>query len=137
MKDNYQQQAADFLAKHGIAFSFKLANTKLPNWGDSISRKNNHFIATFKKGSRRISFDYFDSENNFRAGKTEIDAYSALTCCSSELHCPETFGDFCSEYVYDNDSRKAEKLHKVCLKQSAKLKKIFVGQAAEDLMEIY
>jgi len=138
MKD-YQQQAADFLTKHGIKVSAKLTNKKLPSWDGYAKdgpRKNNHFVVTLKNENRRVSFDFFDSESNFRAGKTELDVYSILTCCSSGFHCSGDFEDFCAEFGYDNDSRKAEKLHKACLKQSSKLKKLFVGQAAEDLMEI-
>jgi len=89
----YDQQATDFLAKHEITFSFKLANTKVPSW--SPDRKVNHFIVTFKQGKKRMSFDFFDSAYNYRNGKTEITAYDALTICSSEINCPDTFKDFC------------------------------------------
>lgn len=51
--------------------------------------------------------------------------YSLLTCMRSEHYCPKSFSDFCSEYGYDEDSRKAEKTHRACLEQSARLEKIF------------
>lgn len=128
---NYQQQAADFLAKHGISFSFKLANTKTPDWKDD-SRPVNHFIATFKKGKKRVSFDFFDSLNNYQKGIKELDAYSVLSCCSSEIHCPETFEEFCSEFGYDEDSRKSEKTFKSLKKFSDKLKKFFDTEEMRD-----
>ena len=135
MKDNYQQQAADFLAKHGISFSFKLANTKRPSWDEN--RQCNHFVVTFKKGGRRVSFDFFDSISNFEKGITVLDAYSALSCCSSELYCPDTFEEFCNEFGYDNDSRQAEKTFKALSKFSAKLQKFFdTEETREDLLEI-
>lgn len=137
--NNYQQQAADFLTKYGIKLSAKLVNAKMPSWEGYKKdgpRKNNHFIVTLRKDGCRISFDYFDSENNFRAGVKELDAYSVLASCSGDYNCPDNFEDFCSEYGYDNDSRKAEKTFAACLKQSAKLKKIFSGKVAEDLMKI-
>jgi hypothetical protein len=98
----YDQQAADFLTKHGITFSFKLSNTKAPSWKDD-SRPVNHFIATFKKAGKKMSFDFFDSINNFEKGVTELRAYDALTCCSSELYCPDTFVGFCGDYGYDDE----------------------------------
>jgi len=144
---NYQQQASDFLAKHGIVFSAKLSNTKRAPWNDSLRGGGsyqfktvdyrNHFIVTFKKGTRRISFDFFDSISNFKAGITELDAYSVLACCSSELYCPDTFEEFCNEFGYDNDSRQAEKTFKALSKFSAKLQKFFfTKQMREDLSEI-
>jgi hypothetical protein len=132
---NYQQQASDFLAKHGISFSFKLANTKRPSWDNG--RQCNHFIVTFRKGTRRVSFDFFDSTRNFEKGIKELDAYSVLACCSSELYCPDTFEEFCNEFGYDNDSRQAEKTFKALSKFSAKLQKFFfTKQMREDLSEI-
>jgi hypothetical protein len=128
---NYQQQAADFLAKHGISFSFKLANTKTPSWKND-SRPVNHFIVTLKQGKKRVSFDFFDSIANREKGITELDAYSVLSCCSSEIHCPETFEEFCSEFGYDEDSRKDEKTFKSLKKFSDKLKKFFDTEEMRD-----
>lgn len=128
---NYQQQASDFLTKHGISFSAKLANTKTPSWKDD-SRPVNHFIVTLKQGKKRVSFDFFDSIANREKGITELDAYSVLSCCSSEIHCPETFEEFCSEFGYDEDSRKAEKTFKSLKKFSDKLKKFFDTEEMRD-----
>jgi hypothetical protein len=134
--NQYDQQAADFLTKHGITFSFKLSNTKVPSWKDD-SRPVNHFIATFKKAGKRMSFDYFDSINNYLKGVTELRAYDALTCCSSELHCPDTFEDFCSEFGYDEDSRKDEKTFRALKKFSDKLQKFFdTEELRDDLAEM-
>jgi len=101
---NYKQQAADFLTKYGITFSAKLANTKTPDWKDD-SRPVNHFVVTLKQGKKRVSFDFFDSINNYEKGVKELSCYSVLSCCSSEIHCPETFKEFCNEFGYDEDSR--------------------------------
>lgn len=134
--NDYHKQAADFLAKHGISFSFKLANTKTPDWEDD-SRPVNHFIVTFKKGKKRVSFDFFDSISNYEKGIKELDAYSVLSCCSAEINCPETFEDFCAEYGYDEDSRKAEKTFKSLKKPSNKLQKFFDSEEIrDDLTEI-
>ena len=134
--NQYDQQAADFLAKHNIKFSFKLANTKTPDWKND-SRPVNHFIATFRRGKKRMSFDFFDSINNFNNGVITLQAYDALVCCSSEIHCPDTFKEFCSEFGYDEDSRKAEKTFKSLKKFSDKLRKFFDSEEIrDDLSEI-
>lgn len=134
--NEYDHQAANFLRKHEISFSFKLANTKTPDWKDD-SRPVNHFIVTFKRGENKCSFDFFDSINNYQKGITEISAYNALTCCSSEINCPDTFEDFCSEFGYDEDSRAAEKTFRTLKKFSDKLRKFFDSEEIrEDLAEI-
>jgi hypothetical protein len=132
---NHQQQAADFLTKHGIKFSFELVNTKRPSWDEN--RQCNHFVVTFQKAGKKMSFDFFDSINNFEKGVTELRAYDALTCCSSELYCPDTFEEFCSEYGYDEDSRSAEKTFRALSKMSKKLRAFFdTEEMREDLGEI-
>ena len=84
-----------------------------------------------------MSFDYFDSINNYLKGVTELRAYDALTCCSSELHCPDTFEDFCSEFGYDEDSRKDEKTFRALKKFSDKLQKFFdTEELRDDLAEM-
>lgn len=141
--NQYDQQAADFLAKHGITFSFKLANTKTPDWKDD-SRPVNHFIATLKRGKKRMSFDFFDSINNYEKGVKELDAYSVLSCCSSEIHCPDTYEEFCSEFGYDaydvNTGKRDKNNSKTFLalkKFSTKLQKFFDSEEIrDDLSEI-
>ena len=59
--------------------------------------------------------------------------YSLLCCMGSDYRCEKSFADFCSEYGYDEDSRKAEKTHRLCLEQSAKLEKIFSEEEAQVL----
>jgi len=51
--------------------------------------------------------------------------YSLLSCCASDYSIPDTFEEFCSEFGYDTDSRKAEKLFHDCQEQSKRLRTIF------------
>lgn len=139
---DYDQQATDFLAKHGITFSFKLANTKVPSWDDGRG-KHNHFIVSFKKGSKRVSFDFFDSVNNYEKGIDTLDSYSVLANCSSELYCADTYEEFCSEFHYGDayDVRTGKKKHakifRALKKMSDKLQKFFDSEEMrEDLGEI-
>lgn len=127
---NYQTQAADFLAKHNIKFSAKLANTKRPSWDNG--RKCNHFRVTLSRAGKRISFDFFDSTNNFEKGITELDAYSVLTSCSSEFYCPDSFEEFCGDFGYETDSWNAHNTYKALQKMSKKLQKFFVSKTMRD-----
>lgn len=64
----------------------------------------------------------------FKTKKIDIDnsmLYSILCCIHMDYYTPDTFEEFCSEFGYDEDSRKAEKTYLSCLKQSKKLKTVF------------
>lgn len=49
-----------------------------------------------------------------------------LDCLCSDATCPDTFEDFCSEYGYDTDSRRAERTFQACLKSRDDLRE-FLG----------
>ncbi len=59
--------------------------------------------------------------------------YSILACCSMDYYIDIDFDEFCSNFGYDNDSMKANEIHKQCLKQSAKLQCVFNENEAEVL----
>lgn len=51
--------------------------------------------------------------------------YSILCTIRSEFYCEPIFEDFCSEFGFDSDSRKAFETWQACLKQSAQLRPLF------------
>lgn len=57
--------------------------------------------------------------------------YSILTCVRSEYSCPATFDDFCTEFGYDTDSRKAYRTFEACTEQSRKLSRVFTPEEIE------
>lgn len=63
-------------------------------------------------------------------------AYGVLACISGDVHCPNTFQEFCDEFGYDEDSRKAEKQFKACHAFAQKLRAFFTEQEIEELSEI-
>lgn len=60
-------------------------------------------------------------------------AYDVLTCLTKTD--PGTFEEFCSEFGYDTDSRKAEKTYKACVKEYFGVHRLF-GDVMDGLMEI-
>jgi len=83
---------------------------------------------TIERNNREISFDFGMSLND-TAKKVKEPLkdmlYSILACISSEFYCPIDHEDFCDEYGYDVDSIKAKEFWINCLKQSARLERIF------------
>lgn len=131
MRTEYDNQAAAFLKKWGIKFTATRAESNAcPMFCDGKHIHGDQYRVTLSRNGKRITFSFWNSLNDSREGK-ELDAYSVLSCCSSDLNCPETFEDFCAEYGYDQDSRKAETTFKACLKQSERLHRLFDGEEIE------
>ena len=62
-----------------------------------------------------------EKKKAFKAGLL----YSILTCIRMDYATPDTFEEFCMEFGYDEDSRKAEKVFGLCKIKAAKLHKVF------------
>ena len=64
-------------------------------------------------------------------------AASVLHCLLSDATaCEQSFRDWCSDYGYDEDSRKAEATYRACQEAGDKLRKIFTGQQVRELREL-
>lgn len=109
-----------------------LSKPKLKKYFDEDKQERNVYRVTITRNKDKTSFMYGDSINNTEEGK-QPDIYTILCCCGSDYHTEENFKDFCSEFGYNEDSIKALKLHKKCLKQSEKIKKIFTEEEARNL----
>lgn len=88
-----------------------------------ISRGKKEIDFTFGMSINDSDILLDNSSNNEKTKKEML--YTVLSCCSSDFYCPIDFEEFCSEFGYDTDSKKAENIWKLCLKQSSKLHKIF------------
>lgn len=96
------------------------------------------FKFTVSTEAGRTSFDFFGSVNDWNKNKRSTDAKFAVYCFLSDALAGEnSFEDFCSEFGYDTDSRKAEKIYKACEKSAEKAKRIFsdLYQAIEFFQE--
>ncbi|HSA77207.1 MAG TPA: hypothetical protein VLE02_06665 [Nitrosarchaeum sp.] len=99
---------------------------------DTESRNIYHVYVTYNK--KTISFKFGDSIHNTQMG-IELDNESVLSTIVSDYYCPDNFSEFCSEYGYDEDSRKAEKTFRLCKLQSSKLHELFEDADIEKLNE--
>lgn len=62
-----------FISYEGKTINVKclLSNTKSCKWDKRYPENHNHYIVTVSYEGRKLSFDWFDSFNNFRAGVTD------------------------------------------------------------------
>lgn len=90
------------------------------NWeceGGQINNWNNHRITVINTDTKkRTSFEYWESISKCVIDDEEslIQAFDCFV--RDALAGQETFEEFCSEYGYDLDSRKAYKTYKTCKK---------------------
>lgn len=105
---------------------------------------------------RRLTFDFWggiaDAEKMaefkrttppamYPAGRPDLmpghpTAYDVLACISSDVNCPETFADFCSECGDSEDSIKAPQAFRRCSAFAKRLQAFFTTAELEQLSEI-
>ena len=125
---DYRKQASDFCKKHGVTMKVGEPEYARPHWDD----KNYHYIfpVTLRKKGRQMTLRFGQS---LAAGSEEPDAYDVLACITKYDPC--TFEDFCGEFGYDTDSRRAEKCWKAVTREWKAVARVF-GDVLEELREI-
>lgn len=136
------------ISRHGrvkMSFDFGQAIAKKGGWvypdvydngkGQPTASKVCAYHGLFKFPSREAAGRYggsiFGAKEIKRVAPT---AYDVLACIT-KYH-PGTLEDFCSEFGYDTDSKKAEKTYYAVLKEYADVSSIFSHQELEELAEI-
>ena len=138
---DYDKQATDFLARFKIGMKVNRSGNSAPPWAEKGTQHGYRYLITLYRGElgcdyREVKFPFWDSIAAKQSGEG-LKPYSVFACISSDLYCPETFKEFCSEYGYDEDSRKAEATFKRCHKFATKLREFFAtNEEREALAEI-
>ena len=117
-----------FCNKHKIKARADWADAN-PHMADS--QNMNHFKVTLRHDGRQMTL-YFSQGYGISGEPTAADVLNCLASDSSSVENARSFEDWASDLGFDPDSRKAEKIFKVCEKQAERLKK-FLG---EDLYKI-
>lgn len=88
----------------------------------------------FKRDAEKEGYTVFTSNNRFVKKPHLADL---LYCLISDANCGiETFDDFCSNYGYDTDSRKALEIYLQCQETNNKLRKVLSGDVLRKCEEI-
>ena len=126
---NYTEQAEKFAQKHGIKLTFI---------GDPIYKlyfaddKEQRYVFRCKltRGGKSYTFDFGQS---IISGAEEPTLYDVLTCLQKNE--VGDFENFCGDFGYDEDSRKAEKIYKAVCKEFEAVDRLF-SDIIEELQEI-
>ena len=98
----------NFLKQHGIALATQRVVKKVSDRADKGETRPCWFynVTLRRDTGETVEFEFrgsiLDAINDQDPSEYEI-----MACVASDIHCPDTFEDFCSEYGYDEDSRKA------------------------------
>ena len=125
---NYTKQAENFAAKHNVKMQINSVNYGKHFADDKESRFI--FNITLKRNRKQYTFNFGQS---IAAGRKEPTMYDILTCL--EKYESIDFEDFCSNYGYDSDSRKAYKTYLAVKKEHSAVKRLF-SDIMEELQEI-
>jgi hypothetical protein len=125
---DYEKQANDFAKKHGIKLEVLDQNYKQYFTDDKECRWVFELRLTRKR--KQYTFEFGQS---IAAGGEVPSMYSVLACLTK--YDPEDFEDFCDNFGYDIDSRKAEKTYHAVVKEWKAVERLF-GDILEELQEI-
>ena len=126
----------DFLNNkdQAIAVSIMYVGAKSsPNFDADASRHNQVTIRN-KSTRKRATFDYWGSM--YEPNQDNEDGLKgALDCILLDIEAYENardFNDFCAEFGYDADSRKAENIYKACGKELEKFNRVVDDDSVRD-----
>ncbi len=131
---DYQQEAINLLNLLGV--KFKSEYLKHDFYFDDDKQTRDIYRVSFTRvvdagGSKRFSIKFGQSINNAGQHPTPYDVLACL-----QKYDVGSFADFCGEFGYDTDSRKAEKIYKAVCKEFAKVEAFFTPSEIEQLQEI-
>jgi hypothetical protein len=139
--NEYDQQAASFLNRYGITCNIRRADPHgpgyAPQWAEAGEPHGNQYRVTLTGNGRgKLSFDFWGSIRDRELGEDPT-PYDVLACVSADIYCPDSFPEFCSDYGYDEDSRRAFATWERCNEFGRELREFFREPAMqEDLAEI-
>lgn len=162
-KQDYEKQATEFLSKHGITFEVVPIDTNCPTWCEDDKHIHGyHYRVTFSRDKRKpMIVDFWNSYQDATRELQKIDlctgkygladkyrglrikrrlestplptAYDILACITHSD--PGTFEDFCGDFGYDTDGRKALETYIAVQKECSDVQRMF-GDCLDELAEI-
>ena len=128
MESKYETIANQLAKKHGIKLT--VISEDYGRYFDDDTQSRNIFKLRLSRKGKSYTFKFGQS---IAAGSTPPTMYDVLACLTKSD--PGSFEDFCDEFGYDTDSRRAEKTYKAMVKEWKNVNRLF-GDILEELYEI-
>jgi hypothetical protein len=131
----------DFIKKHNFRSDAKRElgrPTMAEGWGEDAR----HWTVTLRVPKPENRNDWFTLKVPFTQGSAHTEpptTNDVLDCLRSDFFSVihgESFEDFCDEFGYDADSRKAEKIYRACQKSAEDFRTAFGVAILEELTEL-
>lgn len=130
---SYEAQAQEFAQKHKI--SLKCTHFGYGKHFADDTQSRHIFRCMLVRKDGQIEKQYtFKFGQSIADGNTPPNIYDVLTCL--QKYDVGTFEDFCSEFGYDEDSRKAEKIYNAVVKEYEGMLRVFGTDILEEMQEI-
>jgi hypothetical protein len=123
---------AQFIQTIGISMTAEYADRN-PNMDSSDM---DHWRCVFHKDRARMTTYFSMGRGHSGREPTADQVLECLVSDASSIDNARGFDDWCSEYGYDTDSRKAEKTYAACKRATDKLRAFLGGDAYETLMDL-
>lgn len=128
--EEYELQGKQFLEETGTTMEVGEPEFGLHFQDDKKPRYR--FPVTFKRGKKRFKLIFGQS---YDAGDKVPNAYDVLSCLTKSD--PGSFENFCGEFGYDGDSRKAESIYKAVCKEWKQVSSMWTAEEIEKMQEIF
>lgn len=130
LESGYYNKGAYKIAE-ALGLSMRVKHHLFGRHFDGDTQNRHIFKVTLKKDGKQYTFKFGQS---IAEGSNEPTFYDVLACLTK--YDPESFEDFCGNYGYDNDSRKAYKTYKAVVKEWENMQRLFNSEELELLQEI-
>ena len=140
---DYQAQGRDFLQKHNISFKSEYLGYMgdfCPLWcEDGKHIHGAKYRVTFRRkdnktAKKSFSVFFWDSFNDQQNGNETVSPYDVLAAIQKDE--VGTFENFCADFGYDADSRKAERIYKAVTREWYKVGSFFTQEELAEAQEI-
>lgn len=129
MEDNVKK----FLEETGTKITITWVDCVKNPWGEKNDNfYHNQYKVIIRRNNKRMTVKFTDSVYNTERGENPTE-YDILACL--QKYDVGTFEDFCAEFGYDEDSRRAEKTYKAVVKEYNNVIRLF-DDVLEELQEI-
>ncbi len=121
-------RTARFVRKNGVRISVSYGAPENPEFIESDG-----WSVTLKMDGRQMTVPFYKGFGHHGAKPTAEEVLECLAMDAEGIENVFSFEDWCAEYGYDSDSRRAEKIYNACLRQTEELRK-FLGDKFYDLV---
>jgi len=129
-KRTYTFEFGQSIKDSGFYYQYKTSKTKFPIDKKYLLKENKSKLLMHIKMKNSSFVPHLDI---IHYPETPT-AYDVLACLTK--YEPGTFENFCSEYGYDTDSRKAEKAYNAVKEEYLNVSRLFTEEEIEQLQEI-